>query len=176
MTKKEILQKIENLFYYKDFKSVSMQDISNEIDMKKASLYYHFPSKEDLIIEVIQESFLEYLNFVETIIDRWDDTNFLTLLQEFLSFPEENKNIFSIINQNWYTQNDVISENIKQKQKIIFDTIYRAMSIKNWFSKEKTFLFLTLIHQIWKKETSYWLCEIDNLRVLNEIENLFFKN
>jgi AcrR family transcriptional regulator len=49
MTKQEILEKIEPLFFQKSFKEISMQEIADTLEMKKASLYYHFPSKESLI-------------------------------------------------------------------------------------------------------------------------------
>jgi AcrR family transcriptional regulator len=86
MTKKDILKRIEELFYEKSFKEVSMQNIANEIGMKKASLYHHFSSKDILIKDVLDESFLCYLNFIKDIITQWKDDNFQDLLQSFLDF------------------------------------------------------------------------------------------
>lgn len=174
MTKNEIIKKIEELFYAKSFKEVSMQDIANEIGMKKASLYYHFPSKEVLITEVLEVSFNNYFTFVKETIKNWNESNFQKLLKNFLYFPEKNKNIFSVINQNWYEENDDISALIQEKQKIIFETIFEAMNSKAHFSREKTFLFFALIQQIWKKKSSYNRCEIDENKILQEFENLFF--
>lgn len=174
MTKQEIIKKIEELFYAKSFKEVSMQDIASEIGMKKASLYYHFPSKEELIAQVLEYSFEIYLGFIQDIISKWNKENFKELLQDFLDFAEKNKNIFSIINQNGYEENDMISGNIQNKQKIIFDTIQNAMQEKANFSKEKTFLFLTLINQIGKKKSAYGLCDFDKKIILSQIETLFF--
>lgn len=173
MTKKEIIKKIEELFYEKSFKEVSMQDIANAINMKKASLYYHFPSKEELILEVLESSFLKYEEFINDLIIRWNNENFTELLEEFLNFSNKEKNIFSVINQNWYKENDDILTNLKQKQKIIFKSIHDAMR-KKGFSKEKTFLFLTLINNIWKKDDVYDFCELDKKNILKEIENVFF--
>lgn len=174
MTKQEIIKKIEELFYAKSFKEVSMQDIASEIGMKKASLYYHFPSKEELITQALEYSFEIYLAFIQDIISKWNNKNFKELLQEFLDFPEKNKNIFSIINQNGYEENNIISENIQNKQKKIFDTIHLAMWKKANFSKEKTFLFLTLINQIGKKKSTYNLCNLEKKIILSQIETLFF--
>ncbi|MDD5769721.1 MAG: TetR/AcrR family transcriptional regulator [Candidatus Gracilibacteria bacterium] len=174
MTKQEIIERIEELFYEKSFAEVSMQDIATKIGMKKASLYYHFPSKEQLIGEVLDYSFGVYLIFINEIIKNWNENNFLELLQEFLDFGDKNKNIFSIINQNGYEENDDITNHNKEKQKIIFDTIHKAMETKNGFSKEKTFLFLTIINQIGRKKSIYNLCEIDKNKILGEIEKLFF--
>lgn len=174
MTRDEIIKKIEELFFAKSFKEVSMQDIANEIGMKKASLYYHFPSKEVLITEVLEVSFNNYLLFVQKTIKKWNKNNFQELLKNFLYFPEKNKNIFSIINQNGYEENDDISWIIQEKQKIIFETIFDAMNVKANFSREKTFLFFALIQQIGKKKSSYIRCDINETQILQEFENIFF--
>lgn len=176
MTRQEIIKKIEELFYAKSFKEVSMQNIANEIGMKKASLYYHFPSKEVLIREVLEESFENYLNFIKKIIEKWNKNNFQELLKKFLDFPEKNKNIFSIINQNGYEENDEISQIIEEKQKIIFETIFISMSSKVWFSREKVFLFFALIQQMGKKKNSYSRCQINEKNLLSEVESLFFNS
>ncbi len=176
MTKQEIIKKIEELFYDKSFKEVSMQDIASKIGMKKASLYYHFPSKEELIIEVLDSSFHIYFDFIENIIKKWNKNNFQLLLHDFLTFWEVNKNIFFVINQNGYEENDIISSYIKEKQKKIFNTIYTAMNKKVAFSQEKTFLFLTLINQIWREKSTYSTCAIDKTKLLSEIEILFFNS
>lgn len=174
MMRNEIIKKIEELFYAKSFKEVSMQDIANELWMKKPSLYYHFPSKEKLIEEILEYSFKIYFVFIQKIIKKWNSNNFQELLDAFLHFPETQRNIFSIINQNGYEENDTISEIIQEKQKIIFEIIFEAMSLKAWFTREKTFLFLTLIHQIGKKKSSYSRCNIDEKKLWTEIETLFF--
>lgn len=176
MTKQEIIQKIEILFFKKSFKEVSMQEIATEIGMKKASLYYHFPSKDEAIKEVLDFSFENYLNFIKDIISKWNENNFKELLLDFLNFWDTNKNIFSVINQNWYVENEEIYNYIKEKQKIIFNTIHKAMKEKENFSSEKTFLFLNIINQIWRKNNIFSLCGIDDNNVLNEIEKLFFNN
>jgi AcrR family transcriptional regulator len=63
-------------------------------------LYYYFPSKDTLILEVLESSFNIYLEFIHETIEIWTSENFKELLKRFLDFPEKNKNIFSIINQN----------------------------------------------------------------------------
>jgi AcrR family transcriptional regulator len=68
--------------------------------MKKASLYYYFSSKDTLILEVLEYSFNIYIGFINETINIWNKENFKELLKNFLDFPEKNKNIFSIINQN----------------------------------------------------------------------------
>jgi len=176
MSKVDIIKKIEILFFEKSFKWVSMQDIANNIWIKKASLYYYFPSKEVLILEVLNYSFENYLSFIKNTIEIWNKNNFNELLSEFLDYWEKEKNIFSIINQNWYSENNEILDYLQEKQKIIFETIYEWMNNKTWFSREKVFLFLSLINDIWRKKTTYWKCLINKKKMIEEVKKLFFNN
>lgn len=174
MKKLEMLEEIEKLFFEKSFDQVSMQDVANILKIKKASLYYHFKSKEEMILEVLDMSFEKYLEFILKTISEFNVENFKPLLKRFLNFSIENKNIFSNIHQNWYKWWDDLQDFINLKQKIIFDAIYEWMWKKLFFSKEKVFLFLVLISQIWSKNHWYTLCEIDFEKTILEIENLFF--
>lgn len=179
MKKQELLKKIEELFYSKTFKEVSMQDIANELWMKKASVYYHFASKEILMIEVLEYSFNNYFDFINSLIDIWEknikDKKILEkLIKDFVSYPEQSRNLFSIINQNWYCENKDILKIIEEKQEIIFNHIGKKFKIILWFSSEKTFIFMSLMNDIWRKKCIYWNCEIKIDNLINEIFNLFF--
>jgi len=180
MKKQELLKKIEELFYFKTFKEVSMQDIANELWMKKASLYYYFPSKEDILKEVIEDSFKDFLDFIQDLIDIWwknteNEKVLKKLIKDFVIYPESSKNLFSIINQNWYCDNNEIIEIITNKEKIIFDNISLKFKEILWFSNEKTFLFMSVLHDIWRKKCIYWKCNIDIDLIIDELYNIFFK-
>lgn len=151
-----------------------MQDIAQVIGIKKASLYYHFPSKEALILEVLEYSFKKYLSFIEHVTSKWNLENFVELLGKFLKFPKEQKNLFSIINQNGYCDSEAIQSFVEQKQRIIFDIIHATLHQKANFTKEKTFLCLTLLNQIGKTNIAYRLCDIDFSKIKYEIRSLFF--
>ncbi|HCZ05551.1 MAG: hypothetical protein PWP37_1585 [Thermotogota bacterium] len=55
-TRERILLAAKKLFSIKGFDGVSMEEIANEAGVKKALIYYYFPSKEDLFFEVWQRS------------------------------------------------------------------------------------------------------------------------
>lgn len=179
MTKQEILEKIEPLFFQKSFKEISMQEIADTLEMKKASLYYHFPSKEALIWEVIEKSFQDYLYFVKIIIKKSSDdykkSSICELIQRFISFPEKNKNIFSIISQNGFKENDQINALIETKQQIIFDMIQIYMLEQFEFSKTKTYLFLETLKDFWRKTNDFSQYQLKSEEVIEEIYDLFFK-
>jgi len=71
----EILEKIEDLFFENAFAEVSMDDIAKNLNMKKASLYYHFPSKESMFIDVLEHSFKKYKKYINELFesDNLDD-------------------------------------------------------------------------------------------------------
>lgn len=141
MSKQDILHQIEELFYKKVLE-VSMQDIADTLNMKKASLYYHFPSKEHILKEVIDYSFSKYLDFIKQVINDFNWNNFKELFIKFSEYPKSSNNLFAIINQNWYCESLALIEHIRKLQKEIFENIFRK--IKYWnviFKRKNLFIF-----------------------------------
>lgn len=50
----QLLDAAARLFARRGYAATSMRDIAVEVEMKSGSLYYHFPSKEDLLLAVYQ--------------------------------------------------------------------------------------------------------------------------
>ena len=55
----ELLDAAARLFARRGYAATSMRDIAVEIKMLPGSLYYHFPSKEDLLLAVYQAGVIE---------------------------------------------------------------------------------------------------------------------
>lgn len=53
-TREEILLVSERLFFSFSFSSVSMRDIAEELKISKAALYYHFKSKEEIVMKIME--------------------------------------------------------------------------------------------------------------------------
>lgn len=53
-TKNKIMEVAQKLIQKNGFNAFSYADISNELGIKKASIHYHFPSKSDLGLKLIQ--------------------------------------------------------------------------------------------------------------------------
>lgn len=94
--KTDILEKIETLFWEHAFAEVSMDEIAKTLEMKKASLYYHFPSKEEMFREVLEFSFGKYRAYLETLLGTGDID---TILSGIASYPLESRNLFAIVSQ-----------------------------------------------------------------------------
>lgn len=55
----ELLDAAARLFARRGYAATSMRDIAVEVKMLSGSLYYHFPSKEELLVAVYQAGVLE---------------------------------------------------------------------------------------------------------------------
>ncbi|HBY75030.1 TPA: hypothetical protein DEG21_04105 [Patescibacteria group bacterium] len=91
-----ITEKIESLFWENTFSDVSMDDVALSLGMKKASLYYHFPSKEAMLVEVINYSYDKYRAYL---IDLFEKDKIEEIVTGLITYSIKEKNLFSIISQ-----------------------------------------------------------------------------
>jgi AcrR family transcriptional regulator len=56
MTRDDILQSAAQVFRQKGFHGASMADISEAVSLKKASLYHHFGSKQEILLELLNQA------------------------------------------------------------------------------------------------------------------------
>ena len=56
MTRDEILEAAAQIFSQKGFHATSMQDIAQAVNLKKASLYHHVNSKQEILVEVLDQA------------------------------------------------------------------------------------------------------------------------
>lgn len=54
-TKKRITAKATQLFNQKGYGAVTMNEVCEAAEVSKGSLYHHFPSKEELFLQVVEE-------------------------------------------------------------------------------------------------------------------------
>ena len=57
-TKADILEKAISLFAASGYSAVSMRQIAKAVGITAASLYHHFPDKQTLYIQAIQQAFV----------------------------------------------------------------------------------------------------------------------
>ncbi len=61
MTRDGILEAAARIFSTKGFHATSMNDIAEAVNLQKASLYYHFENKQEILITLLDEA-LELIN------------------------------------------------------------------------------------------------------------------
>ena len=62
-----ILSAARRRFAHYGFSKVTMDEIAGDVEMGKASLYYYFPTKEDLFKAVVIQEQNEFVNYIETL-------------------------------------------------------------------------------------------------------------
>ncbi len=67
---KEILEAARNRFAHYGFSKVTMEEIASDVGMGKASLYYYFPTKEDLFKSVINKEQNLFAEEIEKLVCR----------------------------------------------------------------------------------------------------------
>jgi AcrR family transcriptional regulator len=93
-TKEKILESAKKLFSDYGYSSVSMSEIAKEVKITKAALYYHFKSKKEIYLEVIQESFEALLEKLKKPIGLKTtfEKKFHQTLMAYLEFSLDEKN------------------------------------------------------------------------------------
>jgi len=66
-TKENILDAAAVLFSQRGYNGTALRDIANALDMKAGSLYYHFESKEQMVLEILT---MGMKNIISTVIQR----------------------------------------------------------------------------------------------------------
>ncbi len=66
----KILEKATDMFLNLGFKSVTMDDIANEIGISKKTIYTHFKNKTDLVVEVTETMFCAICTGIDMIHDQ----------------------------------------------------------------------------------------------------------
>jgi len=68
-TKDKILDSVQSLIQTKGYNSISYQDISDEVGIRKASIHYHYASKEELGSAIIDRYRISFSQSLQRISD-----------------------------------------------------------------------------------------------------------
>lgn len=78
----KILEAARDRFAHYGFSKVTMDEIASDVDMGKASLYYYFPTKEDLFFEVIKLEQNYFKKEIKKVLDK--DISACNKLKEYV--------------------------------------------------------------------------------------------
>jgi TetR/AcrR family transcriptional repressor of nem operon len=65
-TKERITRAAADLFCRQGFAATTVNDLLEAAGVKKGSLYFHFPGKDDLALEVLQQAEIEFMDFLDS--------------------------------------------------------------------------------------------------------------
>lgn len=86
----------EKHFFAKQYKDVKLDNIANELEIKKPSLYYYFDNKRDFFIKTLKFSMKKYIAEMRNVIEANDLFDFLYW---YLAYPSAENNLYAIASQ-----------------------------------------------------------------------------
>jgi len=122
MTKAKILEKSLELFATKGYFNCSMDDISKAVNIKKPSLYFHYPSKESIFEAVFDKILENYEGFINSITDLKDNKSSLEMLSDIFTKYVKNcvDNLEMVFwDRYYYYPPDCFKQDIQSKTRII---------------------------------------------------------
>jgi len=83
----------EKHFFAKLYSDVKLDNIANELGIKKPSLYYYFTNKRDFYLKTLKYSMKKYVQALRAITEERDLGKFLSW---YLEYPSKKSNLFAI--------------------------------------------------------------------------------
>jgi AcrR family transcriptional regulator len=116
MELEKIYQVAEKHFFAKQYNDVKLDNIANELGIKKPSLYYYFENKRDFFIKTLRYSMKKYIVRLREVIK---GHNLDAFIHWYLDYPSKNKNLFAIAAQKGYGEDKEINHTIKTGKQVI---------------------------------------------------------
>jgi AcrR family transcriptional regulator len=121
-TRVEILEAAITLFARRGFLATTMAELAKAIRMTPGALYWHFPTKEDLLLAAIEElhqrfltEFLDLLAEHRKLTAREQLISFLNRSQQFLRYHREYGIFFGMVAAESAEANDRVADAIREK-------------------------------------------------------------
>jgi len=136
-TRKHIIDAARALFSESSYLSVSMSDIAEKLNITKAALYYHFPSKEEIYNAVLDEV-LNDINaaLTEALKEKTLDRRLYKVITNYLELGAEEQNIVkaTLLSKEPMVLKHVM-RNRKQIEEIIQPLLHNILKSKKLFEQ-----------------------------------------
>ena len=99
MTREDILEAAAQVFRQKGFHGASMQDIAEAVDLKKASLYHHVTSKQEILLAILDRALELLLERISAISDQAipADEKLQQMILAYLQILAENTDLSAVL-------------------------------------------------------------------------------
>lgn len=136
-TRQHIIDTARALFSESSYLGVSMSDIAEKLDITKAALYYHFPSKEEIYNAVLDEV-LNDINaaLTEALKEKTLDRRLYKVIKNYLELGAEEQNIVkaTLLSKEPMVLKHVM-RNRKQIEEIIQPLLHDILQSKQLFEQ-----------------------------------------
>src|SRR5215212_8900650 len=99
MTREDILEAAAQVFRQKGFHGASMNDIAESANLKKASLYHHVASKQEILLELLDRALELLLERISPIATQNipADERLRQMIREYLKILAENTDLSAVL-------------------------------------------------------------------------------
>ena len=128
-TRKLLMDAFMKIAQKKEFKDITIKDITDEATVNRATLYSHFNDKYDLMDAVIKETILE--NIIKNL-NHHDKFNEETIVKIFLALTNFHTDVTKQLNLNTQCRRsyESFSTIIEQKIKMELETLFYSLLLK----------------------------------------------
>jgi AcrR family transcriptional regulator len=99
-TKQRILAEAEKLFAIKGFEGTGIEEIAQQVGIRKSVIYYHFKNKEQILQTMLDDFVARGVAFKKSFFERYA-ASFMdkldAIMQEMIEFMEQNRRIVTIL-------------------------------------------------------------------------------
>ncbi|MFD0961683.1 TetR/AcrR family transcriptional regulator [Paenibacillus chungangensis] len=135
-TRKLIMDSFIKLSGEKEFKSITIKDITSEAMINRATFYYHFEDIYDLLEKVLSEVLLVNLNYDFYQNSELNEKTFVSIFKAITNFQK------SLSNRCHRDYEDTIARIIREQLEIIF---YKMLFKQNKAKEDKTLKITAVI-------------------------------
>ncbi|RHX88040.1 TetR/AcrR family transcriptional regulator [Leptospira stimsonii] len=116
-TKEKIVHLARDYFQSVGFQSFSFQDIADDLGIKKPSIHYHYSSKEELGLELLEIFYKDFEEYIENLTERPPRVRLFSLFKLYEAYTGENGKIcpFGVVGNEYH----VLSQPIRDKALIL---------------------------------------------------------
>jgi AcrR family transcriptional regulator len=99
MTRNDILEAAAQVFRQKGFHGASMNDIADAVNLQKASLYHHVSSKQEILVEILEQALQLLLERISVITnqDIPADKKLQLMIREYLQILVDNIDLATVL-------------------------------------------------------------------------------
>ena len=99
MSRKDILEAAAQIISVKGFHGTSMQDIAEAVDLRKASLYHHISSKQEILVELLDTALDMLIEELEGVVSQSisPDEKFRLAMRSYIHTLAENLDLSTVL-------------------------------------------------------------------------------
>jgi len=99
LTREDILEAAAQVFRQKGFHGASMDDIAQAVNLRKASLYHHVSSKQEMLLEILERALQMLLERIAPIAEQKipADKKLRLMVREYLLILVENIDLATVL-------------------------------------------------------------------------------